>query len=220
METSLTHTEITNYVFGQLKKNYPDGNLDKTVLDKFLVRALERVEYCFSHIHQKYFRDGEQTLFNHLHSDQYAMFLYFAANTVYEEGGPEELADKLYYLNKTLHSIDVFYEVELPEIFIFRHCVGTVLGRANYKNYFSVGQNVTVGNARGEYPEFKEEVGLYAGSTVLGNVKINSNVFISPRTYLRGQDVPSDSVVYGRFPDIQIKDTESTVMDRDFDCLD
>ena len=46
----------------------------------------------------------------------------------------EDLASKAYCLNKALHAIDVFYEVELPEIFFLEHPLGTVLGRAKYSN--------------------------------------------------------------------------------------
>ena len=44
------------------------------------------------------------------------------------------IADKIYYLNKILHSVDIYHEVELPSTFFLEHPVGTVLGRAKYQD--------------------------------------------------------------------------------------
>src|SRR5205823_183490 len=95
-------------------------------------RAVERAEHCFSRINLKYFNDGATTRFDHLHTDQYAVFLYLLANTIFRAGGDTRLAAKVYALNKALHGVDAFYEVELPSVFAFQHPVGTVLGRGRY----------------------------------------------------------------------------------------
>ena len=59
------------YAAGQLNALFPDR---KPVLPDFLrsglPHALERVEFCFSHIADRYFFDGERVLFNYLHGDQ------------------------------------------------------------------------------------------------------------------------------------------------------
>jgi serine O-acetyltransferase len=38
------------------------------------------------------------------------------------------LADRIYYLNKALNGLDLFYEVEMPDVFYLDHPVGTVIG--------------------------------------------------------------------------------------------
>ena len=41
------------------------------------------------------------------------------------------MSDKLYALNKAMASVDLFYQVELPDIFTFDHPLGSVMGRAS-----------------------------------------------------------------------------------------
>src|SRR5437588_860224 len=80
--------------------------------------------------------------------------------------GDPRLAACVYGLNKALHGLDVFYEVELPTIFAFQHPVGTVLGRAHYSNYLLVYQRCTVGSTlSGESPTFEPGVVLFGGSS-------------------------------------------------------
>lgn len=105
--------------------------------------GLRRLSDCLVAIDLKYFRDAAgQPIFDHTHTDQYAMFVYLCSNSA-GRAGYSRLATVLYALNKALHSLDVFYEVELPSVFLFSHPVGTVLGRAQYGDFFWVGQGCT-----------------------------------------------------------------------------
>ena len=175
-------------------------------------RALQRLEYCFSHINIKYFFDGKQTCFNHLHTDQYAMFLYFLCNTIHRMEGAPSLASKIYALNKSLHAIDIFYEVALPDIFAFQHPVGTVLGRGNYSNYFFVYQRCSIGaNLNGEYPTLGEGVVMYGGSGVIGGCTVGNNCWLSTGALLMDAEVPADSVIFGVAPENVIKPTKRNV---------
>ena len=45
--------------------------------------------------------------------------------------------DKIYYLNRLLNSVDLFYKVTLPDIFMLDHPLGSVIGRGTFGNYFS-----------------------------------------------------------------------------------
>ena len=78
------------------------------------------------------------------------MFLYFLSQE-YKSDENEELASRFYLLNKYLFGIDIYYEVNLPKIFMFIHPVGTVLGRAEYNDYLVVYQRCGVGSSGGEY---------------------------------------------------------------------
>ena len=73
------------------------------------------------------------------------MFLYQMA---YEIKGvfPEniDLCDKIYGISKSFSSADIYYEVKMPEIWFFDHPQGSVMGRAEYSNFFSFGQGCTV----------------------------------------------------------------------------
>ena len=52
--------------------------------------------------------------------------------------GDIEVAVWWYRQNRIQHSIDLFYEVDLPQHVMYVHPVGTVLGRATYGDYLCV----------------------------------------------------------------------------------
>lgn len=204
MKMTLQPDTLAAYTARQLATFFPDGETAAGTLTPFVARALERVEHCFSHIRAKYFFDGTQAVFNHLHTDQYAMYLYFLANTIHREQGDPALASKVYALNKALHALDVFYEVELPEIFCLQHAVGTVIGRAKFSNYLFVYQRCSIGgNLSLAYPTFGEGVILFGGSSVLGRCQVGSNCWISAGTTILDQSVKADAVVFGRSPELR-----------------
>ena len=214
MIVSLSKAELTSYVVRQINTLFPDKIVSDESFSLYIERALERVEYCFSHINIKYYFDGEQTRFNHLNTDQYAMFLYFLCNTIHRlEGGPA-LASKIYALNKSLHAIDAFYEVELPDIFAFQHPVGTVLGRGKYSDYFLVYQRCSIGaNLKSEYPTLGEGVVMFGGSGIIGHCTVGDNCWLSAGTLIMsGVNVPANSVVFGTSPGNIIKPTRRSVI--------
>ena len=87
MQCSLGRADLSDYVKAQMRYLFPDDwKLDE--LPAFANRALERLEYCFSRLRLKGFYDSEGPRFNHLHSDQYAIFLYYLANTAHREKLP------------------------------------------------------------------------------------------------------------------------------------
>src|SRR5205823_3428658 len=116
---SLGPDDLAAYVTSQVGAFFPDGRVDAGQLARPLTRALERAEHCFSNLRRKYFAQDDRTVFNHLNTDQYAMFLYLLSNTLFRMEESPSLTAKVYALNKALHSIDAFYEVELPDIFLF-----------------------------------------------------------------------------------------------------
>src|SRR5690606_28705512 len=115
---SLKNEELAVYISKQLNNFFPDTKLisDKEVLEVIKLSE-ERIFYCFQNIRKKYFHDDGNTHFNHLISDQYCMYLYMLANCYYQETMEEHLPTKLYYLNKALHGVDIFYTTNLPDIF-------------------------------------------------------------------------------------------------------
>ena len=112
---------------------------------------------------------------NHLNSDQMATFLYFFSNSCYKNSLDKTICDKIYFLNKILNSIDIYYEVSLPNVFLLIHPVGTVLGRANYSDYLIVYQGVNVGSNKNIYPTFSKYVTLRPSSSVLGKSRMGTN---------------------------------------------
>lgn len=214
---SLSENELINYVTKQLNFHFPDHMVSADRLAPCVHRALQRIEHCFSKINIKYYFDGNCLTFNHLNTDQYAIFLYYLSNTIWREDNDDKLASKVYYLNKALNCLDAFYEVNLPDIFILVHPLGAVLGRGEYQDYFVAYQGATVGsNKNQEYPKIGKGVAMYGGSALIGNCKISDNCLISAGTMVMDKDVPPDMVVFGRYPDISYKKTKKSVIERYF----
>lgn len=210
MRMSLTRERLLSYLCAQLNSFFPDGSLVKPEhLENSFDYILKRVEYCFSQVNNKYFRSGGEAVFNHLNGDQYAMFLYFATNTVYKDTQQVELATKIFLLNKYLHGIDAFYEVELPDIFVFVHPLGTVLGRGNYSNYFIVYQRCNIGSNHDIYPSMGENLIMHPGSAILGNCKVGDNCRIATGSLLLDMDLEENSIYIGNPSNYFIKKSEA-----------
>jgi len=171
------------------------------IIDEIYPLAVSRLENNIKYLKNKYFT----TPFNPLHNASWTMFLYFMANKIYKAKQNLDLADKIYNLIKIISSMELFYNVELPEIFFFGHPIGSVIGKATFSNYFSFDQGCVVGQNKGLYPIFGEKVVMYSNSKVLGNSKIGKNVLISANTYIKDCDIPDNSIVFGQSPNLVIK---------------
>jgi serine O-acetyltransferase len=214
---SLSRDSLGAYVAGQLSTWFPDRTVSEVELRQHIDRALERTEHCFSRVGVKYFERDGQAWFNHLHTDQYAMFLYLLSNAVHRAEGDPALASKVFALNKGLHGLDAFYEVALPDVFLFQHPVGTVLGRATYGNYFTVYQRCSIGsNVSGEAPTLGEGLVMFGGSGIIGRCSISENVWLSVDTLVMDRDVPEGSVVFGKSPTNLVKQTARRAVGRFF----
>ncbi len=212
MKLSIQKTDLISYVNRQLDTFFPDG---ATVGDSSRVVgvALDRLEHCFSHIRVKRYFDDDGPLFDHLHTDQYAMFLYFLSNSAFKEE-QHLLAKKTYVLNKALHAVDILYEVNLPDIFCLAHPMGTTLGKASYSDYFCCYHNCTVGsNLEGEYPKLGRGVVMYSGSRVVGRSLLADNTFVATGAIVRDRTgLPANSVLHGVYPNDKVSMTQRNVI--------
>jgi serine O-acetyltransferase len=213
VQLSLPRTDLALYVRKQFENLFPDG-ADLGDLPDLVDLALGRIEHCFSRVRLKGFFANGEARFSHRHSDQYAIFLYYLANSAFRAKPGHPVADKAYALNKALHALDAYYEVELPDVFAVQHPVGTVLGRATYSDYFICYHNCTVGaNLDNDYPAFGRGVVMYGGSRVIGKTVVGANSFVSTGTIVidAGQCKP-DSVLHGAYPDARRSHTTRNVM--------
>lgn len=214
MKLVLTHNELASYLSNQMDRFFPDGRDGRQEIDRYLPDTLGRVEHCFSHICMRYFNDNGDTNFDHLNTDQYAAFLYLFGNTVYRAGGSPSLFTKAYALNKALHGLDVFPAVALPDIFYFVHPVGTVIGRAEFENYFCIYQNCSVGGDVAEIlPKFGKGVVMYAGSRVIGESTVGANCLIATGTVILNSNVPDNTVSFGQHPNVVSRPTRHNVIE-------
>ena len=165
----LTKNELADYVCNQLAHFFPDNqNLKSTIL-KNVDEAMNRMLYSLKHV-----KLNGYTKFSHLHSDLYAQFIYYLSNTIWNNDKNVTVSSKLFYLNKVLHGINCMYDTQLPDIFLLIHCIGTVLGKASYSNYFVACHNVTIGSDKGYSPIINEGFYLGPGSSIVGKCVIGT----------------------------------------------
>lgn len=206
MQISITKEELTLLCAKQLNNLLMfDETKELETLRRNIEIALKRLEVNFSHNKNKYYSENGKVVFNPFHSGQYSIFLYYLSNTAWKEGDEKKLSDRVYYLNKILNSVDFFYQVELPDIFALDHPTGTVMGRANYSDFFIFSQNTTIGNNNGIYPTFGKNVALFSGVTIIGDSHIGENCLISANTYIKDTNIPNNSIVFGTSPNLIIK---------------
>ena len=182
----------------QVENMFPDG--ESVNVEEMLPSArvaMQRLEYCFSRVNNRYFFDGQHVYFDHLHGDQYAMWLYFLSNQLFRDAAPMNWCKKLFLLNKLLHGCDIFYEVELPSIFLLVHPLGTVLGRGNYNDHFLVYQRCGIGSNHDIYPSLGRHVTLRPGSAVLGQSQIGDNVTIAAESLVIDRNIPHQTTYFG-----------------------
>jgi serine O-acetyltransferase len=210
---SLSPDALSAYLAAQVSVFFPDRSVAGSELATFVKAGLDRIERNHSLQKRKYTRQGDSVCFDHLNTDQYAVFLYYVANSIHQMNGNRELAKKVYALNKALHAVDIYFEFLLPEVFVMQHPVGTVLGRADYGNYLFVYQQCLVGvGLDGKAPTLGEGVVLFGGSSVIGNSRIGSNAWISAGSLILDGNIPDNSSVFGRSPDLTVKPTNRSVV--------
>lgn len=119
--------------------------------------------------------------------DDEALFNYREARAAFLDG---RISDAEYWFrkNRAEHSLEVFYEVDLPEHVRLVHPLGTVLGRATYAPHLVVYQGVSVGSTVDhERPTFLGPCALLPHSGVIGPVTVGRNVWITAGTIVEAR---------------------------------
>ncbi|MGN5479158.1 hypothetical protein ACTMU2_26180 [Cupriavidus basilensis] len=111
-----TRASLIEYVCAQIATFFPDRAEIKPAITRNFGEAMGRVERCFNAN-----RIWPQGKFNTLHSAQYCLFLYYLANTIWRNEEDAGSATRLFLLNKALNGIDMFYEIQMPDIFVLGH---------------------------------------------------------------------------------------------------
>jgi serine O-acetyltransferase len=182
---------LRDYLLAQLAHFFPDGRAVAAPIDAHLDQALARTNRCINGV-----RAWAPDRFDYLHSTQYCTFLYYLANTMAGNGAEREVCTKLFLLNKALNGIDLFYEIDMPDIFFIGHSVGIVLAKATYGNYLVLYQNSTVGKNHGVAPVLGEGVVMFANSAIIGRCQVGDGTVLSQGTGVINQDVPGQCLVY------------------------
>lgn len=189
----MTEQRLAQFTCGQIAAFFPDGQ-DQAVraqVARHLPQALARLERCVNAV-----RMWPAGQFNYLNSSQYCLYLYFLGNTIWRESQDAAVPVRLFLLNKALNGIDLFYEVEMPEIFFIGHSPGIVLAKASYGNYLVLYQNCTVGKNHGVGPVIGEGVAMYPGSAIIGRCTVADGAQISAGTSVVNRDTPPGCIVF------------------------
>ena len=112
-----------------------------------------------------------------------------------------------------MNSVDWYFELALPDIFGVEHPLGSVMGRANYSDYFFFYQGCTIGGHKGHYPTIGKNVTMYANSSIIGKSIVGDYVTLSIGTIIKDEDIPSCSLVFGQSPNLTIKKKSKAYME-------
>lgn len=201
MYLSLPKENLKEYVACQLESYFPDKyNFKGGDIDRAFELALERTENCFRYINNSAYSDNHGTaFFSHLHSDQYAQFIYYLANSLWNLSENKPICDKLIFLNKTLNGFFYSYKGKLPDIFFLTHPMGSVIGNACYSDFLVISQNVTINTGEDKEGKICPELGkglyLAAGAKIVGNMPIGDRVSIGVDAVVYNQQIQDDQVV-------------------------
>ena len=197
---------ITRTLEKQISNFWDDYSMD--IISDSVENAYNRTINSIRVSKNKYLNNNGQVTFNLYHSGCWSIFLYYLSN---ELKSHTREADIIYYLNKILHGIDWYYQIELPNYFMVEHPIGSVLGRAKYGDFFFVYQGVTVGGNKSVYPRIGDHVIMYSNSKILGQSRIGNNVIISANAYIKDTDIPDNSIVFGSSPNLVIRNKPELV---------
>ena len=216
LNLSLSSTDLHNYTTNLLDSYFPVPRGIGAIPLKSFTLSLERLEHCFSHIKKKYYYSDGVSLFDHLNGDHMCTYLWFLSNTIWNDTQDSTIPTALSYLNKVIHSVDLFYSVPMPDIFLLVHPVGSVFGSAKYSNYFVGYQNCTIGADKGAYPVLSSGVICYSRSSIIGSCSIGSNVVLAANSFVLNTDVPDSCIVSGYYPTNKFSPNLTMTTDRVF----
>jgi serine O-acetyltransferase len=179
---------------------YPPEDSERShILTDGIPTALERLRRCFDRIVAKYYSS-----FDPWRGSHYAIFLYYLSNSLLR-AGHARAGEKVYLLNRALHAVDILHEVDLPDVWMLDHPLGTVIGRAKYGSHFIFSQNCTVGNINGVYPAIGRGVMMSSRCSILGRSSIGDCCILGSGALVKNTDIPPFSLVFGESPNLTIK---------------
>ncbi|HVK95328.1 MAG TPA: hypothetical protein VM571_11460 [Noviherbaspirillum sp.] len=188
-----TRQSLIDYTCTQVATFFPDGKNDtvRAQVTRHMDEALVRVTTCIDAV-----RMWQPGKFNYLNSSQYCIYLYYLANTIWRNEHDASVPTRLFCLNKALNGIDLFYEIEMPEVFFVGHSVGIVLAKATYGNHLVLYQNSTVGKNHGVAPVIGDGVVMYPNTAIIGRCHIGNGTILAQGTSVINRDTPGNCIAY------------------------
>ena len=100
-------------------------------------------------------------------------------------------------LGREIGQIEIYYSSVIGEGFKINHGVGTVIGaRCKIGNNCTIHQNCTLGDRNGGRPTVGNNVIIYAGSMILGDITIGDDTIIGANSVVT-KSCPPNSLIVG-----------------------
>lgn len=184
----MKNEHIVDYITKQLDNLLPDGYIIES-FDIFISKTLNNLMF------EKVKIWKENPELDVLNSTKYPIFLYKLSRELYLNNEIKG-ATKIFYLNKILHSIDLFYEIDLKENFLLGHTINSVFCKAKYGNYSVFWQNILVGVDKNKRPQLNDGLVMFPNSSIVGDCHIGKNVVISANTNIINTNIPDNVIVF------------------------
>lgn len=128
-----------------------------------------------------------------------AMLLYRISRALYisdlESGGG--VKDSYSLLARHIGQIELFYSADIGKGFKINHGVGSVVGaRCKIGDNCIIHQNCTIGDRKGGRPTIGNNVIIYAGAMILGDITIGDNSIIGANSVVT-KSCPPNSILVG-----------------------
>lgn len=113
------------------------------------------------------------------------------------ENGKDEQANHYSNLGRIISGFEIYYSAEIGRGMKINHGLGTVIGaRCKIGENVLLHQEVTLGDRKGGRPVLLDNVTVYAGAKILGNITLENNSIIGANSVCL-IDVPENGVVTG-----------------------
>lgn len=203
--------KLLDFTAHQIKKFF-NADLKSHLSVSLFNTAIRHTQECISGFRLNPDRDknSDGLEIRPFYSKEYAVFLYWLSHELYLDKDIE-MASWIYYLNKALNCVELYYEVNLPSIWYCEHPLGSVMGRAQYGEYFFFYQGCTVGgnfelDGSIKYPVIGDHVKMLSNSKIIGNSHVGNNVIVSANSYIKDANIPDGVIVFGSSPNLVFKD--------------
>lgn len=179
---------------------------------------LEKGANSFRLTKDKYISKDGAARFHKFHFDQHAFIMILLARELYLKG-MHEVAEKIYFFNKSKYHIDWFPAINIPSFMGFNHALGAIIGKfsatENSSLYFcqscTIGSNIWFGNQVGSnfvtqdgYCHIDGHLTMLPTSQLIGS-KVEGRVVLSNGSCAINEVLTDLTICFGRSPSLQKK---------------
>lgn len=166
----------------------------------------------------KYVSAGGGARYHRYHFDQYSQVMIAVACAIHAQGDID-LAEKIYFFNRSRYQIDWYPAIAMPTMTGFNHGSGAVIGRFSFTPgsslYFcqacTIGSNVWFGAAVSEkavtpdgYCSIDGHLTMFPNSQLVGS-RVEGRVALANGACVINAVLPDLSICFGRSPNLEVR---------------